>query len=371
MDLDPKDLRILQMVEANNVCTLFKYYKLGLSMGVPDEVLARNAAKISRLEMLVLGRQLNSGLDVHNFFCDFLDHQVLIDIRQFYENKRAILPLDRALNMDDWHPSSSMHRKQTIFEYALFCLVMTLCAINHMNHADSIEPNNEERRMPTSFELMNLENGDELVNSRYDILVNEFLFQLGVQIDYLKKLGEEMYFNCDPATWDMCLLLYKLMREIWLEMTEGDPIGKMKKFTCFIVNAVNKCAHFRTLRAIIIFLLPYRLMDVSLDDINWTRDSPLDGWREEGTNIINSWGCDSGFVIAGSPPGGPDNDAPPGSKQRKRIRAFQKGVHGKLNPKLDFTITFDPYMDEFVVSIVRDNKMYSSHTLEFLKKYEI
>ena len=39
MDLEPRDLRILQMVEANSVCTLFEYYKLGLSMGVPDNVL--------------------------------------------------------------------------------------------------------------------------------------------------------------------------------------------------------------------------------------------------------------------------------------------------------------------------------------------
>ena len=68
MDLDPRDLRILQMVESNNVCTLFEYYKLGLSTGVPDEVLTQNATKISRLEMLVLARQLNSGLDVSDFF---------------------------------------------------------------------------------------------------------------------------------------------------------------------------------------------------------------------------------------------------------------------------------------------------------------
>ena len=136
MDLDPKDLRILQMVETNNVCILFEYYKLGLSMGVPDGVLAGNATKISRLEMLVLARQLNSGLDVSDFFCDFLDRCVLINVCQFYENKKAILPLNHALNMDNWHPSSLMHRKQTILEYALFCFVMTPCAVDHMNHAD-------------------------------------------------------------------------------------------------------------------------------------------------------------------------------------------------------------------------------------------
>ena len=371
-DLDPKDLQILQTVEINNVCTLFEYYKLGLSMGVPDGVLTRNATKISRLEMLVLARQLNSDLEVPDFLCDFLNRRVLVDVRQFYENKKAILPLDRALDMDDWHPSSPMDREKTIFEYALFCFVTTLCAIDHMNHADGIEVNDEEeRRMPSSFELMNLEGGDELVNPRYDILVNEFLFQLGVRIDYLRGLGDEMYFDRDPSTWDMRLLLYKLMRGIWLEKTDGDPIGKMSKFTHFIMNAVNRCAHVRTLRAIIIFLLPHRLIDVSLDDINWVRDSLLDGWREEGTNILNVWGCDHGFVVAGSPPGGPNNDAPPGSKRRKWVQAFQKGVHGKLNPEIDFTITFDPDIDEFIASIVRDNKMYSSDTLDYLKKYEI
>ena len=50
------------------------------------------------------------------------------------------------------------------------------------------------------------------------------------------------------------------------------------------------------------------------------------------------------------------------------FQAFQKGVHGKLNPEIDFTITFDPDIDEFIASIVRDNKMYSSDTLDYLKE---
>ena len=100
--------------------------------------------------------------------------------------------------MDDWQPNSPMDRKQTIFENALFCFMSILCAVDHLNQADVIEPNDEERRMPTSFDLMKLKNGDELVNSRYDILVNEFLFQLGIQIGYLKSLGEKMFSDCDP-----------------------------------------------------------------------------------------------------------------------------------------------------------------------------
>ena len=99
--------------------------------------------------------------------------------------------------------------------------------------------------------------------------MNEFLFQFGIRIDYLKKMGEETFPDSEPSLWDMRMLLYKLMREILLETTDGDPIGKMNKFTFFITNVVNKCVHSRTLRSILIFLLPYHLMDVSLDDINW------------------------------------------------------------------------------------------------------
>ena len=97
--------------------------------------------------------------------------------------------LDLPLNMDNWQPSSSTERRQTIFENALFSFASILCAVDHLNHADAVEPNDKERKMPTSSELMQLENEDKLVNSRYVILVNEFLFQFGIQIDYLKKNG--------------------------------------------------------------------------------------------------------------------------------------------------------------------------------------
>ena len=294
-------------------------------------------------------------------------------MRQAYENKRFMQPLDWAPNMDDWQLSSSTHRRQTIFENALFCFASILCAMDHLDHADAIESNDEEegKMPPSSWKLMQLESGDELVNSRYDILVNKFLFQFGIRIEYLREVGEKMFSESDPAVWDMRLLLYKLMREMWLETTDGDPIGKMNKFTFGLTNAVNKCAHSRTLRSILIFLLPHHLTDVAPEDINWVRDSLFDGWREEGTNILNVWGCDRGFVIAKCPPGSPVSDGPPGSKRQKQIQAFRKGVHAKFNSDLDFTVTFDPDADEFIESIVRDNKMYSCNTLDFLKKYEV
>ena len=180
--------------------------------------------------------------------------------------------------MNDWEPTSWAGRKRTIFEYALFSFASILCAVDHMNHADAIELNEKEKTAPTSFELMQLENGDELVNSRCDILVNEFLFQFGVRIKYLKTVAEKMFLDSDPPTWDIRLLVYKILREIWLSITDGDPIGRINKFTYFITTVVNKCAHFRTLRAIIIFLLPDCLTDVCANDINWVRDSLFECW---------------------------------------------------------------------------------------------
>ena len=130
--------------------------------------------------MLVVARLMNSQLDVPDFFCNYLNWRVSMDMQQAYENKRFMQPLDLPLNMDDWQPSSSMERRQTIFENALFSFASILCAVDHLNHTNAIELNDKERKMPTSLELMQLENEDELVNSRYDILVNEFLFQFGI-----------------------------------------------------------------------------------------------------------------------------------------------------------------------------------------------
>ena len=79
-DLDPRDLQILQMVGANSVCTIFEYYKLGLSMGVPRDVLTRNATKDDQMEMLVATRKMNSQLDVPDFFCDYLNWCVSMDV---------------------------------------------------------------------------------------------------------------------------------------------------------------------------------------------------------------------------------------------------------------------------------------------------
>ena len=107
-------------------------------------------------------------------------------------------PLDLPLNMDDWQPSSSMERRQTIFENALFSFVSILCALDHLNHTDAIELNDEERKMPTSLELMQLKNKDKLFSSRYDILVNEFLFQFGIRIDYLKKWERKHSHTVSP-----------------------------------------------------------------------------------------------------------------------------------------------------------------------------
>ena len=61
--------------------------------------------------MLVTARLMNSQLDVPDFFCNYLNWHMSVDVRQAYENKRFMQPLDLPLNMDDWQPSSSTERR--------------------------------------------------------------------------------------------------------------------------------------------------------------------------------------------------------------------------------------------------------------------
>ena len=100
-------------------------------------------------------------------------------------------PLDLPLDMDDWQPSSSTERRQTIFENALFSFASILCTVDHLNHTDAVKPNKMERKMPTSLELMQLKNEDELINSRYSILVNVDTGQVSpmVFLSYTRFLG--------------------------------------------------------------------------------------------------------------------------------------------------------------------------------------
>ena len=83
-----------------------------------------------------------------------------------------------------------------------------------------------------------------------------------------------------------------------------------------------------------------------------------------------------GGVIAASSLQAPHPEVPTTMHHQKAsegsgFEPFRRGFMEKLNPEIDFTITFDPDIDEFIASIVRDNKMYSSNTLDYLKKYEI
>ena len=98
-NLDARDLTILQTVVNNNAITSFDYYRLGLSMGIPDEVLTSNYNNPSRLEMLVCAKLINYRLSDEEFMCDFLDARVSTDVRQFYHNKQAILPSEKELAM--------------------------------------------------------------------------------------------------------------------------------------------------------------------------------------------------------------------------------------------------------------------------------
>ena len=39
-----------------------------------------------------------------------------------------------------------------------------------------------------------------------DLIVNELIFQIGIQMDEVKEEGEKLYGDADPETWDMLVV---------------------------------------------------------------------------------------------------------------------------------------------------------------------
>ena len=158
--------------------------------------------------MLVLARLLNSELDVLRLYCDYLHRHVFVDVRQFYQSKRCLLPLDRALNMDDWQPTSSTDRKQAIFENALFSLASILCAVDHLNHADAIELNDEQRKMPNHLIWCNSKMGTtwSIPDTTYLWMssFSNWAFKLATWKVFERKCSRIVIIHCNEKMFQDC-----------------------------------------------------------------------------------------------------------------------------------------------------------------------
>ena len=150
----------MQTVVNNNAATSFDYYRLGLSMGIPDEVLTPNYNNPSRLEMLVCAKLINYRLSDEEFMCDFLDARVSTDVRQFYHNKQAILPSEKELAMTVWSIPPDVTRNETYFEYASFTFATCLAALNFTSYLNLYSEDTDH--VPPSIKLMKTEKCDDL-----------------------------------------------------------------------------------------------------------------------------------------------------------------------------------------------------------------
>ena len=177
-NLDVRDLTILQTVVNNNAVTSFDYYRLGLSMEIPDEVLTPNYNNPSWLEMLVCAKLINYRLSDEEFMCDFLNARVTTDARQFYHNKQAILPSEKELVMTVWSIPPDVTRNKTYFKYALFTFATSLAALDFTSYLNLYSEDTDH--VPPSIKLIKTEKCDDLGDHQCDLIVNELIFQIGI-----------------------------------------------------------------------------------------------------------------------------------------------------------------------------------------------
>ena len=363
-NLDAQDLTILQTVVNNNAVTSFDYYRLGLSMGIPDEVLTPNYNNPSRLEMLVCAKLINYRLSDEEFMCDFLNARVSTVVRQFYHNKQAILPSEKELVMTVWSIPPDVTRNETYFEYALFTFATCLAALDFTSYLNLYSEDTDH--VPPSIKLMKTEKCDDLGDRQCDLIVNELIFQIGIRMDEVKEEGEKLYGDADPETWDMRVVYYKLFRKVWLRLTENEPLRKMHRFTRFLSDIISDCSHCKILRLLLIFFIPERMLDVDQHSMPWIRNSLLHNWREEGRRIIDMWGNENGFSVAKVPDERGDAET-----ARKLRRIAEEAVEYDYDPSSDYLIKFSADCDSFISNNLDQNKFFFEHDLESLKKYEL
>ena len=363
-NLDPWDLTILQTVANNDVVMTFDYYRLALSMGIPDELLTQNYNNPSRLEMLVCAKLISYQLSTEDFMCFYLNSRVWTNIREFYRNKQVIVPSQKELNMNVWSIPMSVKRNETFFEYALFTFAACLAALDFTNYYSLYGEETDD--IPPSTRLKKAERCHDLGDEDSDLIVNEFLFQIGIRMDEVREEGEKLYGDADPKTWDMRVVYYKLFRKVWLRLTEKEPVRKMHRFTRFFSDIIRNCPHCKILCSLLIFFVPKRLLDVDQHTMAWIRNSLLRNWREEGRKIIDMWGCENGFSVATVPYA--EGDTEPARKMR---RAVQEALEDDYDPFSDYLVKFSADCDSFISNNLDTNKFFFEHDLESLKKYEL
>ena len=349
----------------NDVVTTFNYYRLGLSMGIPDKLLTQNYNNPSRLEMLVCAKLISYELATEDFMCLYLNTRVWMNIREFFNNKQVLIPSEKELNMDVWSiPISSAKRNETYFEYTLFTFASCLAALDFTNYYNLYSEETDD--LPPSMRLKKAERCRDLGDEESDLIVNEFLFQIGIQMEEVREEAAKLYGDAEPKSWDMWVVYYKLFRKVWLRLTEKELVHKMHRFTRFFSDIIRNCPHCKILRSLLIFFIPKCLLDVDQHTMVWICNSLLRNWWEEGRKIIDMWGCENSFSVTTVLYA--EGDTEPARKMR---RAVQVALEDDYDPFSDYLVKFSADCDSFISNNLDTNKFFFEHDLESLKKYEL
>lgn len=366
--INKQEMRLLEIAAKENISSQFKYFSIGLALGLEYGVLVINSHR-PRREML-LAANIENEIEPKEFFSRHLSPLVETDVRYLYGYRNSLLPFEEELRMEDWenerNRSHSMHI--SAFEHALLCFATTLTSLDKLDHR-RIETNRSPHLLPPAHKaLRDIEEEDLsqcVRKNKGGILVNELLDQMGYGSEELSRLLSPGEDGNDPTTWDMRLLVFKVLREVWNKKTCGHLLDKMNGFTDYFTETVEKCINSYTLKCIVLWFLPERLSLYHSPLKDWIRQSLLNDWHRLRSSMLNVWGSDKGFTMdssctSGSSTEEDEEDAPPSRKTKKVKRANSKKT----------IIDFNPDNPQFIQYLLTcDNRYYLSYSLEEMDKH--
>ena len=350
------------------------YFRIGLTLGLTYDMLWRNEER-PRLEMLLAARVNNyKTLPSEEFLLKIIGKTVITHVEGMLKYKEFIQEYRGSVDMSHWCVADSM--KKTVeytsaFELALLCLSTLIASVDKIDYDYEINDPNSET-FPMAVKLFYTETGRAVSSMEGDVLLNEFLFQLGLTAEDLVRAADG---SEDISAWDMRLVTFKALCTLWMQTTEGEPLENIDMFRNFFSKSVVKTPNSYTIKALISLFLPERMYEYGGNKLGWVRDKMLWNWPVIHEAIVNEWGASRGFSMSKNEEEEQEEEDKPVMTNSTQMLAEAIKLGSKrrkfASDGSTFSISFSLDNDEFLVNILTRNKYIVVSHVDEIRKYEI
>ena len=128
-----------------------------------------------------------------------------------------------------------------------------------------------------------------------------------------------------------------------------------------------------TMKALITLFLPERMYELGATKLGWVCDKMLRNWAAIREAIVNEWGVSKGFSMSKNEQEEEEEEEEPAPSTQMVTKAIKLGSKRRKfgADASNFSISFSPDNDEFLLNILRKNKFIVVSHVDDIKNYEI